>query len=191
MAGGHLIHDPEQAHSLIASTKSGGNGKRRRRIAFISPRGSESNQQNNILNNIYQKLMRILTFVEIEDVEFMPNLGLLTIAGFLDDSWEIKYIEEDYVNREQMRPLIMGDYDLVCLSGVNSQAKRAYEIAGKFRERGIYTVMGGLHASMLPDEAARHVDTVIIGEGEDTFPRFIEDFIAGSPKPLYRSSGRF
>lgn len=162
------------------------------KIAFISPRGSESNQQNNILNSIYQKLMKILTFIEIEDIEFMPNLGLLTIAGFLDNSHELKYIEEDYVKESQMQPLVYDeDYDLVCLSGVNSQALRAYEIADIFRKRGIYTVMGGLHVSMLPEEAIKHVDTVIVGEGEDTFPRFLKDFQNGKPEKFYKSSGQF
>lgn len=162
------------------------------KIAFISPRGSESNQQNNILNTIYQKLMKILTFIEIEDVEFMPNLGLLTLAGLLDKSHDIRYIEEDYVDVSQMEPIVFDeDFDLVCLSGVNSQAYRAYEIAEIFRKRGIYTVMGGLHASMLPDEVKQHVDTVIIGEGEDTFPEFIRDFKKGEPKPFYKSSGKF
>jgi radical SAM superfamily enzyme YgiQ (UPF0313 family) len=162
------------------------------KIAFISPRGSESNQQNNILNSLYQKLMKILTFIEIEDIEFMPNLGLITLAGFLDGRWEIRYIEEDYVTPQQMQPLLLDEsYDLVCLGGVNSQAYRAYQIADSFRSRGIYTVMGGLHASMLPGEAAEHVDTVIVGEGEDTFPLFIQDFLRGEPKPMYQSTGRY
>lgn len=162
------------------------------KIALISPRGSESNQQNNILNTIYQKLMKILTFIEIEDIEFMPNLGLLTLAGFLDKNHEIRYIEEDYVNESQMQPFVDDEkFDLVCLSGVDSQAIRAYEIASVFRKRGIYTVMGGLHASLVPEEAKAHVDTVIIGEGEDTFPRFIKDFEKGEPKPFYKSSGQF
>ena len=162
------------------------------KIAFISPRGSESNQQNNILNNIYQKLMRILTFIEIEDVEFMPNLGLLTVAGCIGDEHDIQYIEEDYVDISQMQPIVFDEeFDLVCLSAVNSQAHRAYEIAKIFRERGIYTVMGGLHASMLPEEAKEHVDTVIIGEGEETFPEFFKDFQKGEPKPFYRSTGKF
>jgi len=162
------------------------------KIAFISPRGSESNQQNNILNNIYQKLMRILTFIEIEDVEFMPNLGLLTIAGLVNGRHDLRYIEEDYIDESQVEPVIFDeDFDLVCLSAVNSQAKRAYEIASNFRERGIYTVIGGLHASMLPGEAKRYVDTVIIGEGEDTFPEFMKDFENGKARPFYRSTGDF
>jgi len=162
------------------------------KIAFISPRGSESNQQNNILNSIYQRLMKFLTFIEIEDVEFMPNLGLLTIAGCLDDHHELVYIEEDYVDESQMEPVIFDEhFDLVCLSAVNSQAYRAYEIAEIFRKRGIYTVIGGLHSSMLPEEAKEHVDTVIIGEGEDTFPVFFRDFEKGEPKPYYKSSGQF
>jgi radical SAM superfamily enzyme YgiQ (UPF0313 family) len=162
------------------------------KIAFISPRGSESNQQNNILNSIYQKLMKILTFIEIEDVEFMPNLGLLTLAGLVHGDHELRYIEEDYVDESTMEPIVFDEnFDLVVLTGVNSQAHRAYEIAETFRKRGIYTVMGGLHASMLPEEAKQHVDTVIIGEGEDTFPLFLADFEKGEAKPYYKSSGSF
>lgn len=74
---------------------------------------------------------------------------------------------------------------LVCLTGQTPVAPRAYEIAGRFRQRGVKVVMGGVHASTLPDEALQHVDAVIIGEGEFVWPQVLEDLEAGELKRTY------
>ena len=50
-------------------------------------------------------------------------------------------------------------------------------------------MLGGLHVTSLPDEAAAHADTIFLGPGEDTWPRFLADFAPGCPAPLYRSHG--
>ncbi|MCD6309477.1 MAG: B12-binding domain-containing radical SAM protein [Candidatus Eremiobacteraeota bacterium] len=160
------------------------------KVALISPRGAMRNQQNSILNTIYSRLRDIMSFIEVDDIEFMPNLGLLVIAAYLDPDDEVHYLEEDYVDPERSQEIVFDrSYDLVCLSGCNNQAKRAYQIADRFREMGVTVVMGGLHASSLPEEALEHVDSVMIGEGEDTFPAFLKDFKNGSFKKQYISSG--
>jgi len=162
------------------------------KVAFISPRGAMRNQQNSILNRLYDKLRGLITFIEVDDIEFMPNLGLLTIAGFFPRDWELRYLEEDYVNPNRREETLFDrDYDLVCLSACNNQAYRAYRIADAFRSRGAKVIMGGLHASALPEEAAQHCDAVLIGEGEDTVKAFLDDFQKGEIKQFYRSSGEY
>jgi len=78
------------------------------------------------------------------------------------------------------------DCDLVALSCMSHQAPRAYQIAQGFRRRGIPVVMGGFHATLAPEECGEHVDALVWGEAEETWPRLLEDFRAGWLKPLYR-----
>ncbi|MCL5035749.1 MAG: radical SAM protein [Chloroflexi bacterium] len=160
------------------------------KVALISPRGAERNQQNNLLREVYRKLSDALCFVEVDDIEFMPHLGLLSIASYIPGDWEVSYIDENYIDLNGVAPsFFLGDFDLICLGGFNHQAKRAYQIASFFKQRNIPVVMGGLHASALPEEALQHVDVVIIGEGEDAFPKFLENFQKGKYERIYRSSG--
>ena len=70
------------------------------------------------------------------------------------------------------------DADLVALSAKTSCVTHAYEVAAEFRERGKKVVLGGIHASLRPDEALEHVDYVVIGEAEKTWPQFV----AGLPE---------
>jgi radical SAM superfamily enzyme YgiQ (UPF0313 family) len=110
-------------------------------------------------------------------------LGLGIIAALTPSDWKIKLLDENF------RPFRHYDADLVGLTAFTSSAPRAYEIAEGYRSRGIPTVMGGIHASMLPDEAARFVDVVVEGEAEGTWPEVIRDFESGVLKKRY--SARF
>jgi len=109
---------------------------------------------------------------------FMP-LGLGIIAALTPDHWEIDFVDESF-EEFTFRPA-----DLVGITAFTANATRAYEIAALYREKGIYTVMGGIHASMMTSEAKLHVDTVISGEAEVTWPEFLQDFEAGNPKAIY------
>ena len=80
--------------------------------------------------------------------------------------------------------------DLVGLTSITNNVYRAYEIADEFRRRKVPVVMGGFHASVEPDEALKHADTVFIGEAEETWPRFLEDFRQGTPRKIYRAAAR-
>ncbi len=71
-----------------------------------------------------------------------------------------------------------------------TSANRAYRIADDYRRRGVYVVLGGLHVTSLPQEAAAHADTIFLGPGEDTWPQFLRDYRAGHPAKLYRSQER-
>ena len=80
--------------------------------------------------------------------------------------------------------------DLVVIEAYITSANRAYRYADHYRRKGAHVCIGGLHPTSLPEEAARHADSVFCGPGEDTWPAFLEDFKAGRPKPLYRSTVR-
>lgn len=76
--------------------------------------------------------------------------------------------------------------DIVGITSITSNIFRAYEVADKFRKRGIFVVMGGIHVSMLPEEAREHADTVFVGEAEETWVQFLDDFSNRRPKKIYQ-----
>ena len=76
-------------------------------------------------------------------------------------------------------------YNIVAISFVTPSAVRAYRIAKRFRENGAHVVFGGYHTSFMPDEAAQHADTVIVGPAERAFPQFLRDFAKKIPQAKY------
>jgi len=80
--------------------------------------------------------------------------------------------------------------DLVAISVETYTAKRAYQIATEYRRRGVPVVMGGFHATLLPEEVGRFADSVVVGEAEATFGALIKDFRRGRMKRAYHSPGR-
>jgi len=114
-----------------------------------------------------------------------PPLGLATLAAYLGDDDDVE-IQDEHVER-----VVTGDEpDLVVIQVYITSARRAYALADHYRTKGAHVALGGLHVTSLPEEAAAHADTIFLGPGEDTWPRFLADFRAGSPQPLYRSSVR-
>ncbi|HKT01618.1 MAG TPA: radical SAM protein [Rugosimonospora sp.] len=115
-----------------------------------------------------------------------PPLGLATLAGYLRPDDEVR-IWDEHVERlrlEDDRP------DLVVIQPYITSARRAYELADGYRARGVPVAMGGLHVTSLPEEAARHADTVFTGPGEDTWPVFLDDFRRGEARSRYDSTRR-
>jgi radical SAM superfamily enzyme YgiQ (UPF0313 family) len=114
-----------------------------------------------------------------------PPLGLAALAGYLDPCDEAEIVDE-HVQRLDWddRP------DLVAIEAYITSARRSYEIADHYRARGVHVAIGGLHATSLPEEAARHADTVFCGPGEDTWPRFLAHFRARRPLARYESRVR-
>lgn len=109
-----------------------------------------------------------------------PPLGLGIVAALTPDDWNIKIVDENFDNFKYE------DADLVGITAFTSSATRAYEIAKEYREKGIPTIIGGIHASMLPDEAKQYVDTVVIGEVESIWSQVISDFENGKLKSFYQ-----
>ena len=111
-----------------------------------------------------------------------PPLGLATLAASLSERDEV-VLEDEHVQRLDLddRP------DLVAIEVYITAARRAYAIADHYRRRGAWVVLGGLHVTSLPNEAAAHADTVCLGPSEDTWPELLADFASGRPRPLYRA----
>ncbi len=80
--------------------------------------------------------------------------------------------------------------DLVGITSLTVTAQRAYEIADTFRARGVKVILGGIHPSMLPEEASQHADSVVIGEAEGIWPGVVEDFKANKLQRVYRQPER-
>ncbi|HSB71503.1 MAG TPA: radical SAM protein [Candidatus Methylomirabilis sp.] len=111
----------------------------------------------------------------------MPTLGLLRVAGATPGDWRVTILDEKVEPVDFSRPV-----DLVGITGMTPAINRAYEIADTFRARGVPVVMGGIHVSMMPEEALAHCDAVVIGEAEGLWPRLLSDFRRGRVQRVYR-----
>ncbi len=115
----------------------------------------------------------------------LPPLNLTTIAAHTPERFSQSIIDEAVTDID-----FDTDADLVAITCMTPLAPRAYEISARFRQRGIPVVIGGIHASMLPEEAASHADAVVVGEGEEIWPRVLADFEQNRLQPLYRAQTR-
>lgn len=146
------------------------------KVALISPKG-----------NIFGKNKKLNEFLNHSDMmqSFKmlwtgPNLGLLTLAALLPPDWGIDYIDENY------KEIDYGiDYDIVFVSIMTRQANRGYEIIHSFKQKNILTIVGGIHASVMPEEAALHADVVLVGEAEVVWQEFYNDYLEGCYKKIY------
>lgn len=100
----------------------------------------------------------------------LPSLGLLQLAAVTPDGHDLRYFEAEGDGKE---PRDVYECDLVAISTFTAQVNEAYAIADRLRHAGVLVAMGGLHVSVLPDEAALHADYVAIGEGEHTWPAIV------------------
>lgn len=107
--------------------------------------------------------------------------ALLTVAALTPSSYEIDFVDENFDTIDFSK-----DYDLVGISAMTQQAIGAYHIADEFRKRDISVVIGGVHATMLPEEAKQHAESVVIGEAEHVWPVLLKDFERKNLKPFYK-----
>lgn len=115
----------------------------------------------------------------------LPSLGLLTLAGMTPDDVELEYVELP----GDVEACPLGDFDAVAISSFTARIKDAYRLADRYRAAGVKVILGGLHVTALPQEAMRHADAVVVGEGEPLWPALIEDLKAGVLKPFYDARG--
>lgn len=114
-----------------------------------------------------------------------PPLGLATLAAYLSPDDEID-LQDQHIEKLNLDD----EPDLVVIQVYITNAYRAYRIADHYRDKGAYVILGGLHVTALPDEAALHADSIFLGPAEESFPRFLKDFRNKTPQKIYRSSIR-
>lgn len=115
---------------------------------------------------------------------YSPLAGLLAVAAVIPrDQYEVVLTDE---NIESI------DFDLECdmvgISAMTSYVNRGYEIADRFRAKGVPVVMGGVHPSFMPKEALLHADAVVIGEVELVIDKMLDDLEHGELRGTYKSS---
>lgn len=111
-----------------------------------------------------------------------PLLGLTLLASFFPPRYEVRIVNE-FLEEVDCTEAV----DLVGITALTTQAQRTYEIADRFRERGVPVVVGGVHPTFMPEEAKEHADAVVLGEGELIIGQLIDDFERGELKPFYRA----
>jgi radical SAM superfamily enzyme YgiQ (UPF0313 family) len=115
----------------------------------------------------------------------LPSLGLLYLAACTHPRHDTKYFEAESDSTES--PEIY-TCDLVAISTFSAQIFEAYKIADRLRARGIKVAMGGLHVTVLPDEALQHADYVIVGEGENVWNQVLSAAEHDEPPRIFRAS---
>jgi radical SAM superfamily enzyme YgiQ (UPF0313 family) len=137
-----------------------------RKVLFIMPRWSEKSLWG------------------VMGIRF-PYLSLTTLAALTPPDMEVRIMDEN------VEAIDFNSHpDLVAVSLMTPLAPRGYEIADQFRNQGIPVVVGGVHATMMPEEAKEHADAVVIGEGEILWPEVVADFINGELKKYYLTDRR-
>lgn len=116
----------------------------------------------------------------------LPPLALMAVAALTPDDYEITIVDEEIEKVDFDKPA-----DLVGITLLTKTAKHGYEIADRFRERGVQVVLGGMHATVLPEEAATHADAVVIGEAEGVWHQVLADVRAGKLRQFYRNDTVF
>ena len=136
------------------------------KICLISPRGPLYRHTG----GIWKKSLR-----------YAP-LTLTTLASLVPEELnaEVQIIDEGI---SDVDPNLQAD--LIGISAITGTASRTYELADHYRARGIPVVLGGVHPTLLPDEAQAHASSVVVGYAEQSFPQLLHDFVKGSLQPRY------
>jgi radical SAM superfamily enzyme YgiQ (UPF0313 family) len=149
------------------------------RIALISPRGELVKSNHAMREFVYGSEFGALYRRDLSGI----TPGLLVLAALTPSDIEVEVLDENVEEIDFDR-----SYDLIGITGMTQQAVRAYAIADEFKRRNVRVVIGGIHATQLPDEAKLHADSVVIGEGEYIWPAVLRDLAANTLQPFYRNS---
>lgn len=146
------------------------------KILFINPTATLSNEINILWANSMKIDMN-------GGMSYIPRLAPMVIAALTPKEYSFRYWDEDLEAIDFDRI----DANLIAITGMTVQAERAYYLADKFRNMGYPVVMGGIHASLCPDETALHADAVCTGEAENYWSIVLEDAAKGELKKFYHA----
>ncbi len=139
---------------------------KRLRLALVSPKGPLYRHRG----GIFRKSLR-----------YQP-LTLTTLAALVPLELQAELILIDEGIQDVPEDL---EADLVGLTVITGTAPRAYQLSKRFRSRGIPTVLGGPHVTLIPEDAQPNADSIVVGYAEDTWPQLLRDFVAGRMRPRY------
>lgn len=142
------------------------------RIALISPKGPLYRHRG----GMFRKSLRYQPLTLTTLAALIPaELG--AVPTLIDEG--IQDVPEDL------------SADLIGMTVITGSSARAYELAARYRARGIPVVLGGPHVTLMPDEAAQHADAICVGYAEDTWPQLLRDFANGRMQRIYRQAEDF
>ena len=147
------------------------------RIALINPGQLSDAGEDQFAGRMDTVFFRLTPFSK---TYFGIPLALPTLAGATPSKHSVRIIDEMVETIDFDAPC-----DVVGISAMTCKATRGYQIAVEFRKRGVPVIMGGIHASMCPDEVAAHVDCVVVGEADAIWAEILHDLEQGQLKPRY------
>ncbi len=112
----------------------------------------------------------------------LQRVNLPLIAALTPPGHTITMVDEVFAPDD-----LNQEVDLVGITVMTALVPRAYHIADTYRQKGVKVVMGGIHPTILPDEALGHADAVVVGEAEGVWPRVVSDAASGQMQRLYRA----
>jgi radical SAM superfamily enzyme YgiQ (UPF0313 family) len=148
------------------------------RLLWVQP-GAFDRSRRNLIHHL-SRGKPMLGGLKVNSLAYLASFTPSWVAqAMVDDNLE--EIDFDKIKRLKI--------NLAAITSMTMFVPRAYEIAGELRKRGIKIILGGPHATLCPDEARKHVDTVVVGEAENVWEQLLEDFQNDCMKPIYRSEG--
>jgi radical SAM superfamily enzyme YgiQ (UPF0313 family) len=148
----------------------------RRKLRLINPRSP-------LTTITMPEIIRKMTFSR--RALFMP-LNLAICAAVVPEGWDVEIVDENLLPPGGTGHRASGEgIDAVGIGAMTTQARRAYELADAYRGLGVPVILGGIHPSVLPQEALRHATIVCKGDAECTLPFALADLAAGAARRLY------
>lgn len=130
-----------------------------------------------------KKLVLINPDYELHVKNFYEPIELGIIASLTPvDNWDISIVD---LRNDSLDDI---DADLAAVTARILTVNAAYNILGILKQRGITTVLGGIHASLFPDESAKYADCVVVGEAESIWTDLLDDFDNHQLKKRYYGS---
>jgi radical SAM superfamily enzyme YgiQ (UPF0313 family) len=124
---------------------------------------------------------RLFDKILLTSFSILPTLHARQIAAITPKKHTVSVLNERYSNINFDK-----SYDIVNINFTTSTTSRAYEIADKFRKKGVKVVLSGLHASALPEETKQHADSVLLGRGEINWLKLLDDFEKNKLESYYQ-----
>ncbi len=145
------------------------------RILLINPNPSLTVRNNSNLSS-FERLKERFNIIS-------APLAFSMLATVTPKQHIINMLDENYQNID-----FNVECDIVGITAMTPDAPRVYEIADEFRKRNKIVVIGGSHATILPEEVKQHADSVVVGEAEETWPQLLKDFEEQKLKPFYHQT---